>query len=96
MKSWYSAKLLFQAKINGKSVEHPLCEESIRILRADTEEVAQARAEQIGTAAQHEYQNEQGETVGWEFISVLDIQEIEDRSLQDGTEVYSELFRKDE
>ncbi len=95
MKSWYSAKLLFQSKINDASLEHPLCEESIRVLLADTEEDARARAEQVGVAAQHEYHNKQGETVRWEFISVLDIQEIDGDSLEDGTEVYSELFRKD-
>lgn len=95
MKSWYSAKLLFQSKINDAWLEHPLCEASVRILLAESEEEAGARAQQVGVAAEHEYQNEQKETVKWEFISVLDIQEIDGNSLEDGTEVYSELFRKE-
>jgi len=95
MKSWYSAKLLFQSTINDASLGHPLCEESIRILLADTEEEARARAQRVGVAAQHEYQNEQNETVKWEFVSVVDIQEIDENSLVDGAEIYSELCRKD-
>ena len=96
MKSWYSAKLVFESTINGVKEPNFLCEESIRVLLADSEEDARTRAEQIGRAAEHDYMNEAGESVRWQFVSVLEVQDLSETDLQDGTEVFSKLFRQDD
>jgi hypothetical protein len=92
--TWYSAKLLFESAIDGEAREQPLCEESIRILLEENEESARAKAEAIGRGAEHEYQNDAGEIVSWRFVSVLEVQDLSAASLEDGTEVFSTLFRK--
>jgi hypothetical protein len=92
--SWFSVKLLFESVIDGKAQEQPLCEESIRVLLEENEESARTKAEAIGRGAEHEYQNDAGETVSWRFVSVLEVQDLSAASLEDGTEVFSTLFRK--
>jgi hypothetical protein len=96
MGSWYSVKLLFQSTIDGRLLEQSLCEESIRILRGESDEQARARAEEIGRSAEHEYLNESGEVVRWNFVSVLELQDLSETELQDGMEVFSTLIRSDE
>ena len=93
MANWYSAKLLFRSTVDGATMAEPLCEESVRILRAETEEAAVARAAEIGRSAEHEYVNERGEVVGWWFAEVLEVQDLCINELQDGAEVFSRLFR---
>ena len=93
---WYSAKLLFRSTIDGSVVAQPLSEESIRIFRADSEHIAQLRAAEIGRDAEHEYPNENGEMVRWSFVAVLEVQDLCEGDLEDGTEVFSRLFREEE
>jgi len=93
MASWYSAKLLFRSTVNGLIVAQPLCEESIRVLVAETDEAAQVRAAEVGRSAEHEYVNEHGELVRWSFVAVLDLQDLCVTELEDGMEVFSRLFR---
>jgi hypothetical protein len=95
MKTWFAAKLLFESRIDGALLEQPLCEESIRVLLCDTEAAARARAEEVGHGAEHEYVNEAGETVRWRFVSVLEVQDLGELALEDGTEVFSTLFRRE-
>lgn len=92
--SWYGAKILFESTIDGELQTSALCEESIRILLADDDESARERAEDIGRATEHEYKNEAGETVGWRFVTVIEVQELSEAELQSGTEVFSTLFRR--
>ena len=94
MASWYSAKLLFRSTIDGAAVAQPLCEESIRIVLAETDEAARVRAAEIGRLAEHEYVNESGELVRWSFVAVLDVQDLCVNELEDGAEVFSRLFRE--
>jgi hypothetical protein len=92
MKSWYSARLLFEAEVEGE--EDPLCEESIRLVEADNDDDAQQRAAEIGAQGQHEYLNGEGQTVRWHFRGVLEIQELCETKITHGVEVFSRMFRK--
>lgn len=38
------------------------------------------------------YENEDGETVEWQFLRVLEVQDLCEEELEDGTEVFSRLF----
>jgi hypothetical protein len=89
---WYSAKLLFRSRIADIAEGAILCEESIRLVSAPNEEEALERAVRLGPAGEHDYSNERGETVVWEFVELTELQELSADSLGDGTEVYSRLF----
>ena len=93
MKQWHSAKLLFEARIDGAIPADGLREESIRILQATSNEEALRRAEQLGRAAEHEYSNEAGQLARWCFVGVLEVQSLDESVIVDGTEVFSTLTR---
>jgi hypothetical protein len=87
---WFGAKLLFESS-NRHEGNRVLQEESIRLLQADNEEQAHSKAGQLGISEQHEYQNEQGETVAWRFVALLEVQDLCERDVYDGMEVFSTM-----
>ena len=87
---WFAAKLLFESSVPNED-GRLLQEESIRLIQASDEADARSRACQLGNSEQHQYRNDLGETVAWQFVSVLEIQDLCEESLSDGTEVFSTL-----
>jgi hypothetical protein len=82
---WFAARLLFVSQIEG---EETLFEETMVLLRAQTEAAAIKRAIKLGEAETHSYQNGDNETVSWVFSQVLDLIQLDTPSIEDGTEVY--------
>jgi hypothetical protein len=85
---WFGAKLLFESTIpheDGRILQ----EESIRLIEANDELEAKSKANMLGKSEQHEYENADGETVRWRFVFVLEIQDLCEKSLFDGMEVFS-------
>jgi len=94
--NWFSAKLVFVARVIDGTDEEPLREESIRILRAENEMQARKRAAQLGALDEHEYLNEQGETVEWRFLNVDEVQDLCEETITDGMEVFSRITHVDD
>ena len=88
---WYSAKLLFVSKIEGRPVEESLFEESIILVESDSLANAQKHALKLAEDSEHGYENEQGERVEWEFQKLIEIQDLCEESLYSGIEVFSTL-----
>lgn len=91
--SWFSAKMLFVATVDGQRPDDALIEESIRVFRASDPAEAARRADEMGRSSVHEYKNDAGQTVGWVFIRTLDVQDLCEDTLDDGAEVFSTLRR---
>lgn len=89
---WFAVRLLSESSIAQDPAAEPLFEDTLVLLRATNEEAAQRRGEEYGRAAEHEYENEAREVVRWEFREVLDVQEVLDEEVTDGTEVYYRLL----
>lgn len=87
----FFACLQFESQIENDPNDEALVDESIRLVIANDEDGALARAESLGRELEHEYLNEQGERVFWRFISVVDVQKFCEDELADGVEVYSRL-----
>ena len=87
---WYAAKLLYESTGGGQD-GRVLQEESIRLIQATDEAEALTKANRIGSLDEHEYPNEEGETVVWRFVSVIENQDLCEESLFDGMEVFSTL-----
>lgn len=90
---WYSAKLLFVAVVDGRLPADALVEESSRVFQALDLEQAAVRAEEIGHTAVHDYENEDGQTVEWTFVKIIELQELCEGTLEDGVEVFSTMRR---
>ena len=71
----YSAKLLFQFRVvvNDHSGRRRLCEERIVLLNARTSPSALKKADRRGKAAEYTYKNDDGNTVYFEYIGILEL-----------------------
>lgn len=71
----YAAKLLFQFRVvvNGSPGIRRTCEERIITLSAPHGRAALQEAKRRGRAAQHQYENNDGNPVYFEFVGVLDL-----------------------
>lgn len=88
---WYSAKLVYFSEVGKTPDDQRLQEESIRLIRADSEAAARATAEALGERERVEYSNHLGEPVRWRFQGVHEIQDLCETELFDGVEVYSRM-----
>jgi Domain of unknown function (DUF4288) len=61
--NWFAARLLFEALNNGQEEPDPLCEESVILVRADSELNARQRANEAAANMEHGYENEQSERI---------------------------------
>jgi hypothetical protein len=91
---WYSALLLLQSELEGDVHDAALCEHRVILLQGGSETEAENLALEYGKAAEHSYANEQGATVSWRFVRLLDLQEVGEAELVSGVGVYSHLFFK--
>lgn len=85
---WFSAIMLFVAKTEGETPTNAPFKDSIRVFRARDAAHAAVRAEAVGRAAGGESRNEDGQTVRWTFVNVIEVINLHENVLEDGTEVF--------
>lgn len=78
--------------VNEPTDAESLYEESTRLIKAANEEEAREKAVCLGKEAQHSYANDSGEMVAWEFVEILEVQELCEENFYDGIEVFSRMF----
>ena len=71
----YSAKLLFQFRVDlgADTGKRRICEERIILVEARSASSALTKTKRKGQQAQHHYKNDEGNTVYFEFIGVMDL-----------------------
>lgn len=74
----FSAKLLFQFRVDvdGDPGKRRFCEERIVVLEANTAQVALNKSNRRGKRAEHSYANDDGNTVYFEFIGILELLQL--------------------
>jgi hypothetical protein len=74
----FSAKLLFQFRvdINGDPGKRRLCEERIVVFQAKNAHIALKMSQRRGKHAEYSYSNDDGNTVYFEFIGIMDLLEL--------------------
>src|SRR5436309_680118 len=93
---WFAACLLMESLVDSGPPKEKLFEEKIVLVRASTDADAAEKAERFGRDAEQEYLNADGETVKWVFRELLDLKELFDEAVGDGTEVYYAFLGDDE
>jgi hypothetical protein len=88
MASWYSARLLFEEILVDVPDAKVLFEESVVVFRLKKSESLQEKLTALAKEGEHEYEAMAGNMVRWEFREVLEVQEILDTRIREGTEVY--------
>ncbi|MEU5421330.1 DUF4288 domain-containing protein [Streptomyces sp. NPDC001407] len=90
--STYVAVLLCESSA-GTEGRTPLFQESFVLLTAEDEAEARAKAEAHGKGLETSYENEAGELITWRLRHVVDVSEVLDERLADGSELYARHFR---
>ncbi|WP_437997658.1 DUF4288 domain-containing protein [Sorangium sp. So ce185] len=94
MSGWYSVCMLFESEVDDQSSEEPLCEESIRLVNAADVDEAKRIADSLGVELEHSYANPDGKTVRWMFKGIVEVQDLCEAEIVNGTEVFSRMFKK--
>ncbi|MCA1594998.1 MAG: DUF4288 domain-containing protein [Chloroflexi bacterium] len=92
-KKWFIACLVVASRVDDGRDDVPLVDLQYRVIHANSSGAAYRRALELGREAGHDYLNDAGERVHWEFAGLHDLHEIDERELRDGVEVYSTLHR---
>ncbi len=93
--TWFTARVLFRAEFKGKrprKKQH--FEESWLLVSAVNQRQAMEKARKLAKDRKLSYANIYGDQVSWRFVKLLELQEILDKGLGDGVEVYSKSFRR--
>ncbi|MFK8906518.1 DUF4288 domain-containing protein [Streptomyces sp. YS-3] len=88
----YVAVLLCAASTTADG-RAPLYQENFVLLRAVDESEAREKAFAHGRRLETSYENEFGDTVSWKLLHVVDVSEVGQSDLDDGSEVYTRHFR---
>ncbi|MBD0743173.1 DUF4288 domain-containing protein [Streptomyces sp. CBMA152] len=90
--SLFVAVLLCAASTTAED-QAPLYQENFVLLTAQDEDEARDKALAHGKRLETRYENELGETVTWKLLHVVDVNEVSDPELGDGSELYTRHFR---
>jgi hypothetical protein len=95
--SWFAARMLFEARTGDNNNAGGLFEERLVLVQSSPDiEAASKKACKLGEAASDEYENEAGETVTWKFRELLDVVQLNETAIGDGSEVYHQYLSADE
>jgi hypothetical protein len=89
--NWYVAKIVFRI-VSGEGKHQPQFDEQLRLVSADNEKQAYQKACSIGQQNQDKFQNDQKQTVRWEFIDVAELNPVNE--LTDGAELYYNIHEE--
>ena len=90
--SWFLAKIVYRI-ICGDGDHTAQFDEQLRLIEADDETTAFAKAQTIGEMEEEMFLNQQQKLVQWKFINVSELYKIS--ALIDGAELYSRVQEAD-
>jgi hypothetical protein len=90
---WYVAELIVFCRVGKSRKGRTLYDRQVKVLQASTREAAYRRALELGKKENHSYRNPAGERVFWRFVGLGNLEELLDKKISDGTEIYSRLQR---
>ena len=88
---WFAAVVVMECRVAKTNPE--LWDEQVRLIRATNAEAAFAEARRIGKTDEVSYKNADGETVRWKFVGLGALEQLLDRSIRSGSEIFSTLSR---
>jgi Domain of unknown function (DUF4288) len=82
---WFSVRCLSECVLDDAPA---LYEDCILLIQAEDDVHARRKGDAAARKSSHQYANSFGETVRWEFREVLDVKQLFDAEIRDGSEVY--------
>ena len=75
--------------ITGEGNHMPQFDEQLRLIKANNEEEAFEKAQQLGREEEDSFMNQKNQLVKWAFINIPELNKLP--SLSDGMEIYSKV-----
>ncbi len=92
MSSKYHVAIILYKSSSDANGYVPMFEESITLIKANTEAEARKSAECLAHSRGAKFKNEKGEEITWVFDKIIDIAPMLEDNLKDVTEIYSRHF----
>ncbi len=90
---WFSVEALYSCRIESDFDDgESLIERKIFLIDVPKGESSEDKARLMAKSMEHEYMNPDNEKVKWELRRILDIQELCEKTLYDGVEVFARLL----
>jgi len=90
--AWYVGLILYESSSNSPTYE-PLYEESFVLISANSEAIAKQKIISIAKKRETSFENINGEMIKWKLNCIIDVNQIPDNTITDGSEIYSRHFR---
>ena len=90
--NWYLTKIIFRI-ICGEGEHTPQFDEQLRLIEANNEEEAFAKAQSIGIKESDAFVNAKEQLVQWKFINIAELYKI--NGFIHGAELYSRIYEAD-
>ena len=93
---WYSAEALFRCNVQGESKD-VLYERQIFLIEVTGgKQKASRKAKKMALGFENVYKNSDGNDVSWRLVKVLEVQDLCEKEIYDGVEVFSRLIWENE
>jgi hypothetical protein len=89
---FYVAVLVTESTSDTEGYQ-PWYEESFVLVKAESDAEAQEKAIEYGKSMGTSYQDEHHQLITWRLKRIVEVKRVEDATFDDGTELYSRLFR---
>ena len=90
--NWFLAKIVYRI-VCGEGDHTAQFDEQLRLIQAEDETTAFAKAKAIGEQEQEMFLNHQKKLVQWQFVNVCELYKVS--ALIDGAELYSRINETD-
>ena len=90
--NWYLTKIIFRI-ICGNGDHTPQFDEQLRLIKANDEKDALAKAQCLGLKESDAFINAKEQEVQWKFINIAELYKI--NGFIDGAELYSRIYETD-
>lgn len=91
---WFAARIIMECIHEPDNLEDKVFEDRIVLVKARNEDEAKTKAQALPASRAQEYLNAFGEKVTWVLKEILDVVEVLDDALQEGTQVYYAFISK--
>lgn len=93
-RNWFVATIILKCEVAGAptAVGEWTCIQQIHLLRAPDRETAYEKAIALGQSQASMYLNSQTQLVTWTFVGLENLEELADKTIRDGSEVWGRVF----
>jgi hypothetical protein len=91
---WHWVECVFKSEVTERPRKHELWERNILLVQATSIENAWELGAEVAKSKEHSYAVESGEILSWRFVKIEKVGETFEKTIVNGTEVYSRFFRR--